>query len=106
MDNLEPLTEEDFKSTARDALDELPTEFAQKMQDVAVVLNSDDENRDLMGIYDPRGGMRRIVLFKDTIERVGKTEKGIRREIRKTVLHEVGHHFGLSESKLRELGYG
>ncbi len=106
MNSEEQLTEDEFRSVALDALDELPVQFVEKMNTVAVVINTDHENRNLMGVFDPRGGMRRIVLFKDTISRVGGTPEGIRREIRKTVLHEVGHYFGLNERQLRELGYG
>jgi predicted Zn-dependent protease with MMP-like domain len=51
-----------------------------------------------MGIYDPVGGVKRIVIFRDA--------NPTRAEIRKTVLHEVGHLFGLDEERLRELGYG
>lgn len=104
--NFEPLSDEEFDEVAREALDEIPELFAKYMKEVAVVVNTGNENRNLLGVYDPRGGIRRIVIFKDTIERVGTTRDGIRDEIRRTVLHEVGHHFGMSERKLRELGYG
>jgi predicted Zn-dependent protease with MMP-like domain len=63
---------------------------------VAIVI--EDRHPDgLMGIYDPTGGVQRIVIFR----RANPT----REEIRKTVLHEVGHFFGLDEDRLRELGY-
>jgi predicted Zn-dependent protease with MMP-like domain len=52
----------------------------------------------LMEIYDPRGGIQRIVIFRDA--------NPTRAEIRKTVLHEIGHLFGTDEERLRELGYG
>ncbi len=106
MDRTSLLEDEEFVQIARDALDELPDEIEEKMGGVAVVIDSGSRNRNLMGVYDPRGGMKRIVLFKDTIERVGRNQEGVCREIRKTVLHEIGHHFGMSEKKLRDLGYG
>ena len=51
-----------------------------------------------MGIYDPTGGMQRIVIFRDA--------NPSREEVRKTVWHEIGHYFGMDEEGLRRLGYG
>jgi Zincin-like metallopeptidase len=69
----------------------------QRLGDVAVVV--EDRHPDgLMGIYDPTGGLQRIVIFR--------AANPTREEIRKTVLHEIGHYFGLDEQRLRELGYG
>lgn len=48
----------------------------------------------------------RIIIYQRNIERVCRTRERIIRQIRRTVLHEVGHHFGLDEHQLRELGYG
>jgi zinicin-like metallopeptidase len=68
-----------------------------RLGDVAIVV--EDRHPDgLMGIYDPIGGIQRIVIFRAT--------NPTREEIRKTVLHEVGHFFGMDEDRLRELGYG
>jgi predicted Zn-dependent protease with MMP-like domain len=52
----------------------------------------------LMGIYDPVGDLERIVIFRDANPDA--------EEVRRTVLHEVGHHFGLGEEDLEGLGYG
>jgi predicted Zn-dependent protease with MMP-like domain len=65
--------------------------------EVAVVVE-DSHPDGLMGIYDPTGGMQRIVIFRDA--------NPTREEIRKTVLHEVGHLFGIDERRLHDLGYG
>ena len=46
-----------------------------------------------------------IYLFKEDIEDACDTEEELRQEIRKTVLHELGHHFGLNEQNLEDLGY-
>ena len=51
-----------------------------------------------MGLYDPIGGLRRIVIYRHTNHDV--------EQVRRTVLHEIGHHFGMDEDQLRELGYG
>jgi predicted Zn-dependent protease with MMP-like domain len=47
----------------------------------------------------------RIVLYQRTIEAVARSRREIRREIRTTLLHEVGHHFGLTEDELAEAGF-
>ncbi len=81
----------------RDALDSLPRGMAERLGDVAVVV--EDRHPDgLMGIYDPTGGLERIVVFRDA--------NPTRAELRRTVLHEVGHFFGMDEDRLAELGYG
>jgi predicted Zn-dependent protease with MMP-like domain len=81
----------------REALDSLPEEMLERLGDVAVVVE-DSHPDGVMGIYDPTGGLQRIVIFR--------SGNPSREEIRKTVLHEVGHYFGLDERRLHELGYG
>ena len=92
------LTDEEVVEAVRDALDMLPPEFAKEMADVAVLVEDRHPTDDLMGIYDPTGGLQRIVVFRDA--------NPTRVELRKTVLHEVGHFFGMDEDRLWELGYG
>jgi predicted Zn-dependent protease with MMP-like domain len=91
------LTDEQCREAVREALDALPPEFAEKLRDVAIVIE-DSHPDGVMGVYDPVGGVRRIVIFRDSNPSA--------EEVRRTVLHEVGHHFGLDEQKLGELGYG
>jgi predicted Zn-dependent protease with MMP-like domain len=47
-----------------------------------------------------------ILLFQEDIELVSDSEADLIREVRTTVLHEIGHHFGMDEEDLDELGYG
>jgi predicted Zn-dependent protease with MMP-like domain len=47
----------------------------------------------------------RIVIYQNNIQRICRTRRQIVRQIRTTVLHEIGHHFGLEEEDLDELGY-
>jgi predicted Zn-dependent protease with MMP-like domain len=95
---VEPLDEEQVIQTVRETLDSLPPEFASKLENVAIVIEDHHPDRNLMGIYDPIGGIQRIVIFRDANPTLD--------EVRKTVLHEVGHYFGLDERRLHELGYG
>jgi predicted Zn-dependent protease with MMP-like domain len=91
------LTEEECRTAVEGALDELPDWIRRRLGDVAVIVE-DSHPRHLMGVYDPRGGLHRIVIFRDANPNV--------EEVRRTVLHEVGHHFGMNEQQLREAGYG
>ena len=91
------ITEEECRVAAIEALDSLPDWARQRLGDVAVIVE-DSHPDGLMGIYDPIGGVRRIVIFRDANPNAD--------EVRRTVLHEVGHHFGMGEDQLHELGYG
>jgi predicted Zn-dependent protease with MMP-like domain len=91
------LTDEETREAVREALDALPVDFARRIGDVAVVIE-DRHPEGLMGIYDPTGGLQRIVIFRDA--------NPSRDEVRKTVWHEIGHYFGMDEDRLHELGYG
>jgi predicted Zn-dependent protease with MMP-like domain len=91
------LTEDETRAAVADALDALPDEIAAELGDVAVIV--EDRHPDgLMGIYDPTGGVRRIVIFREA--------NPTTREVHRTVWHEIGHHFGMDERRIRGLGYG
>jgi predicted Zn-dependent protease with MMP-like domain len=91
------ITEQETRDAALDALDSLPPEFRERLGEVAVIVE-DSHPDGIMGIYDPEGGMQRIVIFRDANPDA--------EEVRRTVLHEVGHYFGMDEERLEELGYG
>jgi predicted Zn-dependent protease with MMP-like domain len=90
------LSDEECERVVRETLDSLPEEFAERLRDVAVVVQ-DRHPEGLMGVYDPRGGLKRIVVFREA----NPNEE----ELRKTVLHEVGHFFGMDHDRLGKLGY-
>jgi predicted Zn-dependent protease with MMP-like domain len=90
------LSDEEVVEAVRDALDMLPREFAKEMADVAVLVEDRHPSDDLMGIYDPTGGLQRIVIFRET--------HPSRDEVIRTVLHEVGHYFGMDERQVEGLG--
>ena len=91
------ITDDECRQAARDALDGLPDWVRAKLGDVAVIVE-DSHPDGIMGVYDPVGGVQRIVIFRDANPNV--------EEVRKTVLHEVGHYLGMDERQLEELGYG
>ena len=91
------LSEQETREAVEEALDALPDEIAEQLSGLAVIV--EDRHPDgLMGIYDPIGGIRRIVIFRDA--------NPTRDEVKRTVLHEIGHHFGMDEAYIRGLGYG
>jgi predicted Zn-dependent protease with MMP-like domain len=91
------LTDEQCREAAREALDSLPPELSERLGEVAVIVEESHPDG-LMGIYDPVGGVQRIVIFRETNPSTD--------EVKRTVLHEVGHYFGMEEERLQELGYG
>jgi predicted Zn-dependent protease with MMP-like domain len=105
-----------FEDHVRAALDALPDRIAAALRNVAVVV--EDENRedpDLFGLYegvplpergDEAGSLPdRIVIYRLPLEDEFPDPADLEREIRITVLHELGHYFGLDEDRLAELGY-
>ncbi len=91
------MAEADVREAATEALDSLPDWARERLGDVAVIVE-DSHPDGLMGIYDPIGGVQRIVVFRDSNPDA--------EEVKRTILHEVGHHFGMGEEQLEELGYG
>jgi predicted Zn-dependent protease with MMP-like domain len=91
------LSDDEIREAVVETLDSLPGWVHQRMGDVVVIVE-DTGPPGLMGLYDPIGGLRRIVIYRHTNHDV--------EQVRRTVLHEIGHHFGMDENQLRELGYG
>lgn len=106
-----------FHEIVAAALDELPAELAAGLRNVAVVIedrNPDDP--DIYGLFEgfpitdgvPGIGElpNRIAIYRLPLEEDFDDPAKLREEIRITVLHELGHYFGLDEDRLDELGYG
>ena len=91
------LSEDECRTAATEALDALPEWVRKRLGEVAVIVE-DSHPDGLMGIYDPVGGLQRIVIFRDANPDA--------QEVRRTVWHEVGHYLGMGESELERLGYG
>ena len=117
-----------FEELVERALDELPEPFAAHLEEVPleirprptrkqlerVGLSEDDL---LLGLYDgipltersvEHSGVRPAVIyiFKEDVELASDSEDELVEQVRTTVLHEIGHHFGMGEDDLDELGYG
>jgi len=107
-----------FEELVAQALDGLPEAFREKLTNVAIIVEDlppkEAESRGLLlGLFHgiPRTEKSvfsssppdRIFLYQRNIEAVCRSEAEVRRQIRDTLLHEVGHYFGLSEDELRDV---
>ena len=90
------LTDEEFRDAVEDALDSLPPDIASKLTNVAVLIEDRHPSGRLMGLFDPRGGLQRIIIYRE--------HHTSRESVRETVLHEVGHYFGADEATVRGWG--
>lgn len=103
------------------ALDDLPEEFREKMRNVEVVVLDEptpeqrEEHGDLLGLYEgvPLTQRRdepwlpdRICVFRKPIEAMSSSPRTQAKIVRDTVVHEIAHHFGISDERLHELGLG
>jgi predicted Zn-dependent protease with MMP-like domain len=70
---------------------------SERLGEVAIIVE-DSHPDGIMGVYDPVGGLRRIVIFRDANPNAA--------EVKRTVLHEIGHHFGMGEAQIDGLGFG
>ena len=142
------MTDEEFESAIAEALDAMPEQFMEALQNVAVVWeeepsayhlgydddeeparpaaydtendceeeSGEDELDDLLGLFDGLSIVERangydddipdvITIFKGPHERCFDSREEIVEEIGKTIIHELGHYFGLSEDQLAAMGY-
>lgn len=114
----------DFDSYIQQALDEMPSEFHEKLDNVnifvedfptaeqAVKFRLREENKMLLGLYEgiPQNKRGRygvggavpdkITLFRIPIMSVVRNERELIKQIKDTLYHEIGHHFGMSEEDI------
>ena len=106
----DPYNEEDFKALVRSALDDLPLEFHNALEHVAVVVSDSGRRRGAYGLYEGGTVARdyfhdRIVIFRDTLLRdFGHDPELLKAQVTRTVRHELAHHFGWDEKGVRGLG--
>ena len=119
------MSQERFEEIVGEAIDLIPEELARHMENVAILtadVPSPDQARrlrrgtTLLGLYegvslDRRSPMSygavmpdRITIFRRAQCRRAGDEDDLRRKVAHTVAHEVAHHFGISDARLRELG--
>jgi predicted Zn-dependent protease with MMP-like domain len=112
------MSRERFEELVSEALDEVPTEFAKAMDNVVVLVEEfNDEAPDILGLYhgialtertSSYGGVLpdRISIYRQPILSMCEDEDEVVEEVLITVVHELGHHFGIDDARLHELGWG
>ncbi|HYH29071.1 MAG TPA: metallopeptidase family protein [Pseudonocardia sp.] len=112
------MTRRRFEELVSDALDTIPPELTDAMDNVVVlVADRNDTEPDLLGLYEgvalterssTYGGVLpdRITIYQDAILDICDAEDDVVHEVAVTVVHEVAHHFGIDEETLHELGWG
>jgi predicted Zn-dependent protease with MMP-like domain len=115
MKDVVTVSVEEFDELVEKALHDIPEELRSAMDNVVVQVDDASPPGRLFGLYQgvpltKRGGYSasmpdRITIFMQTICQACATTQDVERQVRKTVIHEVGHHFGISDARLRELGW-
>ncbi|MEW1807218.1 metallopeptidase family protein [Pseudarthrobacter sp. NPDC080039] len=119
------MSPDEFESAVQDALDSIPAKLAQAMDNVAVFIDDDyipgpgeDPDTVLLGLYEgvplterdswwDAGSLPdRITIFREPILEICASREDVIHEVAVTVVHEIAHHFGISDKRLHELGWG
>jgi predicted Zn-dependent protease with MMP-like domain len=106
----------EFKQMVADAVDSLPEAFGRAMTNVAVVVEEEAVGRKLFGLYEghPLTKYRirqwsvhpdKITIYRRTICQHSRSAEEVRARVYQTVIHEIAHHFGIDDPRLRELGW-
>lgn len=120
-----PMSVEDFEAAVSAALERIPADIAKAMDNVAVFIDDDytpqpgdDPDTVLLGLYEgvpltERDGWwdagslpDRITIYRQPILDICSSREEVIQEVAITVTHEVAHHFGISDERLHELGWG
>lgn len=128
------MTDDEFDAVVQEALDGMPARFMDALENMAIFVQDEPEDADyeilddpeclggtvyddeLLGLYDGVPLTERadyyeldapdnITIFKGPHERSFHSREEVVDEVRKTVIHEIGHYFGLDDDRLYEMGY-
>ncbi|WP_017587644.1 metallopeptidase family protein [Nocardiopsis ganjiahuensis] len=110
------LTRRDFEELVADALDQIPPELAQLMDNVVITVE-DESQEGLLGLYEgipltERGDSYfgvlpdQIFIYRLNICSICESPEQVVDEVLITVVHEIAHHFGIDDTRLTELGWG
>jgi predicted Zn-dependent protease with MMP-like domain len=124
---MNPISQKSFEDLVRQALETLPGEFYERLQNVDVVVEDEptaeqlrtgrvEEGDTLLGLYEgvPLTAREnygfvlpdKITIFKRPIEEMCESPDEVVDEVRVTVMHEIAHHFGMDDHELYDLGMG
>jgi predicted Zn-dependent protease with MMP-like domain len=105
-----------FEEMVVTALDGLPEDLGRLMRNVAVTVEHGAGPPGLLGLYEgvpltartsQYAGVLpdRITIYRQAICAICRTEPEVAEQVRRTVIHEIAHHFGIDDARLRELGW-
>jgi predicted Zn-dependent protease with MMP-like domain len=107
------MTDEDFEQIVRQTITSLPNEFLKQLDNVEILIEERPSNPSLLGLYHGVPKINRgigyfalpdkITIYKEPLLRISHNEEEAKENIRDTVLHEIGHHFGLSDEELYKI---
>lgn len=118
------MTHEEFVNVAAETLASLPEEFRSRIQNVAILVedyppkqsrSQPGQRRQLLlgifhgvpatkrSVFNLTTGPDHIVLYQKNIESVCQSEAEVRHQIRQTLIHELGHYFGMTEEQLKDV---
>lgn len=120
------ISDDEFERAVEQTINDLPQRFRDALDNIGIAVADEPNEREretmesrcgeLLGLYEGVPVTRRftgysgvmpdiITIFKGPHERICDTPEELRRQIRKTVLHEIGHYFGFDDDYLRAHGY-
>ncbi len=117
------MTKEKFEEIVKEGISQIPEKFLKKLENVAIVIEDEPtsyqlrklkvrENSIIFGLYEgipqtKRGNYGqvlpdKITIFQKAIEEYANSEEEIKEMVKNTVWHEIAHHFGMDERRVRE----
>lgn len=122
------LDDEDFERVVDEAIASIPDDLMNRIDNMSIDITEEPTTEQRASVHCAQGGELlglyrgvplptrargygvgnlpdQIWLFRGPIKRVSSSVDGARDQVRRTILHEIGHHFGMSDARLRELGY-
>ena len=119
------MSESEFEAAVGDAFDRIPPGLAKSMNNVAIIIEDDytpqpgeDPDTVLLGLYEgvplterdswwEAGSLPdRITIYRRPILDICTTREDVIEEVTVTVVHEIAHHFGITDERLHQLGWG
>jgi predicted Zn-dependent protease with MMP-like domain len=104
---------EEFDQLVARAISAIPEPFASQLESVAIVIDDESAPAGLLGLYQgvPRTAYgadhapvpSKITIFRRALEWFYRDPSALAKAVEDTVFHEVAHHFGISDARLREL---
>ena len=107
-----------FEALVTDELDRLPDDMIDGLENVVFVVEDrpEDGSLDLLGLYDgvaiterDRYGFGempdRIIVYREPLLSISADEEELREQVHITLVHEIGHYYGIDDNRLHELGW-